>query len=252
MLFRSAIRKGRPAALVTVIGQQGSTPRHSGARMLVYADGTSVGTVGGGAFEHDVMQRAVLAIEKHQCDHYSAHLTLDLGMCCGGRMEAFIEPLDISTAATVFGAGHVAHAVVPLLAQLGFRVTVVDDRDEWLTEERFDAVDRQCIDPRAFAQSMVPDSTGIVLILTHDHPLDEDLIHTLLGQDFRWVGMIGSRAKRARFRTRWLASGLDEAVFDTLRSPVGLDISAQTPFEIAVSIAAELVSIQRGSKPEGN
>ncbi|MFT6378100.1 MAG: xanthine dehydrogenase accessory factor, partial [bacterium] len=225
-----AIRKGRPAALVTVIDQQGSTPRHSGARMLVYADGTSVGTVGGGAFEHEVMQRAVLAIQKHNCDRYSVHLTLDLGMCCGGRMEAFIEPLDISAAATVFGAGHVAHAVVPLLTKLGYRVTVVDERDEWLTAERFESVDRQCVDPRAFAEAMPPDPTGIVLILTHDHPLDEDLIHTLLPRDYPWIGMIGSRAKRARFKTRWLATGLDPTVFASLRSPVGLDIAAQTPF----------------------
>ena len=129
-----AIRTGRPAALVTVIGIAGSAPRTSGARMLVYADGSIVGTVGGGAFEYKLIAQATEAIQAGVPRRYNVHLTHDLGMCCGGAMEAFGEPLLVQEQLIIYGAGHVGAETAIAAARLGFAVTVVDDRYEWLQQ----------------------------------------------------------------------------------------------------------------------
>lgn len=243
-----ACREGRPAALVTVIESNGSTPRSSGARMLVYADGEQVGTIGGGTFEHRVVATSLEALAVGRPRRFAVDLVRDVGMCCGGRMEVFIEPLRLRAPFVVFGAGHVAHAVVPLLRTLDVDVTVVDARDEWLTAERFPDVRRFLGDPRAFLAATPLDPRALALVVTHDHALDQDLIEALLPTELAWLGLIASRAKVARFKTRLVAAGLDAARFDRLSAPVGLEIGAETPAEIAISIAAEVVAVLRGAK----
>ena len=121
-----AVRTGRRAALATVVGVRGSAPRHAGARMLVYADGTSVGTIGGGALEHHVRHRAMAVAEAGLPERLEAHTVRDLGMCCGGQVEVYVEPLQVRSPMVMFGAGHVAHALAPMLDALDFDVTVVE------------------------------------------------------------------------------------------------------------------------------
>ncbi len=241
-----AVANGRRAALVIVITSRGSTPREPGSRMVVFADGSSLGTIGGGSFEHAVTQSALDAIRSGRPQHYAAHLTRDLGMCCGGEMAVHIEPLIPKDPLVMYGAGHVAHALLPVLEALDFAVTVVDDRDELNTSERFPTADRVLSDPRAHAASLSSDPRRYVLIVTHDHALDQDLCETLLPLQHQWIGMIGSRAKVAKFFVRLRAAGVDEALFQKLCAPVGLAIGAETPSEIAVSIAGELVRVRRG------
>ena len=238
-----AIRTGRPCAMVTITSRLGSTPRSAGARMLVYADGTTVGTVGGGAFEYEAIATAVTAIADGAVTRYEAHLVHELGMCCGGRMEALIEPLDVTWHAVVYGAGHVSHATVPLLRSTGFRVTVVDARPDWLNAERFPDCERRVVDPREVVAELT--DAPVHLVLTHDHGLDQDVVEVLLPSPAPWVGLIGSKAKRARFRTRLLAAAMPPETFDRLHCPVGLDIGAQTPEEIGVAIVADLVGVRR-------
>jgi xanthine dehydrogenase accessory factor len=240
-----AWRTGRPAAFATVIGVGGSTPRSTGARMLVYEDGQIVGTIGGGEVEHRVILAAQQAISSGRAERFTAHLTRDLGMCCGGLMEVYIEPLQIRSPLVVFGAGHVAVAVAPLLQALDFDVTVVDDREDLNTAERFPGCTRHTGDPRAFAAQLAPNDAAHWLIVTHDHKLDQDLGETLLPKSCAWIGMIGSRAKVARFLIRYRAAGIPEALYAKLSAPVGLDIGAETPAEIGVAIAAELVRVRR-------
>ena len=215
--------------------------------MLVYADGQIVGTIGGGAIEHRVIEAAVQAIRRGRPVRFSADLTRDLGMCCGGQMEVYIEPLPTRPRAVVFGAGHVAHATVPLLHALDFDVTVVDERDEWNTEERFPSATRELGDPRSLARAEAGGADAYFLVVTHDHKLDQDLVETLLPRSFAWLGMIGSRAKVARFLRRYQAAGMDPALFRRLSAPVGLDLGAETPAEIGVAIAAEVVRVHRRS-----
>lgn len=241
----AAMADGVPAALVTVVGVQGSAPRSSGARMLVYADGGIVGTIGGGTFEHRVIAAAVEAIAEGAPRRFAIHLTRDLGMCCGGAMDAYIEPLAVAEHLVLYGAGHVAAATAALAGPLGFNITVVDERDDWLTEARFPNATRIEADPRRALDRVPWGPHAYHLIVTHEHALDQDLVEALLPRPFAWLGMIGSRTKVARFFLRLQAAGVDPALFARLAAPVGLDIGAETPEEIAVSIAAELVAVRR-------
>jgi xanthine dehydrogenase accessory factor len=242
-----AFRTGRRAALATVIGVGGSAPRHSGARMLVHDDGATVGTIGGGQVEHRVIAVALEVLRTGVPARYEVHLTRDLGMCCGGAMEVYVEPLQVREPFVVFGAGHVACAVAPLLVALDFAVTVVDTRDELLTAGRFPGCTLADADPVAFARELGPDPSAWWLIVTHDHGIDQDLCEVLLPKACSWLGMIGSRAKVAKFLMRLRAGGVDESLFAKLCAPVGLDLGAETPAEIAVAIAAEVVRVRRGA-----
>lgn len=239
-----AVRTGRPAAMVTVLSKRGSAPRHSGAHMVVFADGEVVGTIGGGAVEHRLLDVAREAMVRGAPTRWSGNLSRDLGMCCGGEMEVFVEPLDVRAPFWVFGAGHVAAAVVPLLVSLDFAVTVVDERPEWAREARFPGAAVRCEDPGVAADQVGADAW--VLVVTHDHALDQALCETLLSRTRGWFGLIGSRAKAAKFRARLEAAGVAEDARARLRSPVGLDLGAETPAEIAVSIAADVVATRRG------
>jgi len=239
----AAMEAGVPAALVTVIGVGGSAPRDTTARMLVYADGEIVGTIGGGEWERRVILQAITCIEGGRSRRYAAHLTRDLGMCCGGAMEAFIEPLRSRERLHIFGAGHVGGAVAGLARALEFEVSVYDDRDEWLTPERFPDCERLEGDPVANLPETGP--LDYLLIVTHSHQLDQALLQRLMERPCAYLGMIGSRAKVAKFFVRFRAAELDEALFERVSAPVGLDIGAETPMEIAVSICAELVRVRR-------
>lgn len=241
-----ALRTGRPAALVTVVEVGGSTPRSPGARMLVYADGTTAGTIGGGNIEYQVIGAALEALEQGCPTRFEAHLTRDLGMCCGGRMAVFIEPLETRDPFVVFGAGHVARATAPLLADLDFAVTVVDERPEQAESEAFPACEVVCADPLQWLERQPDDLRAFYLVVTHDHGLDQRIVERLLKRHCAWLGLIGSRPKVAKFLIRYKAAGLDESLFQRLSAPVGLDIGAETPKEIAVSIAAEVIRVRRG------
>ena len=240
-----AIRTGQKAAIATVISVNGSAPRSSGAKMLVYADDRTIGTVGGGVFEHRVIALARKAATDGQIVRYKVHLTRDLGMCCGGEMEVFIEPLQVKLPLTIFGAGHVAHALAPMLVALNYHVTVVDEREEFATEDRFPNCTVICVDPRTYAEEQPGSSDQLWLIVTHDHPLDQDLGECLLVKPHDWIGMIGSKAKITKFRMRYRAAGLSDEQINQLRAPVGLDLGAETPAVIAIAICAELVRRRR-------
>lgn len=241
-----AWRTGRRAALATVIAKEGSAPRSAGARMLVYEDGGIVGTIGGGELERRVIVRAIEVIAAGQPDRMQVHLTRDLGMCCGGQMEVYVEPLSVREPFVVYGAGHVARALAPLLVALDFAVTIVDERDDYATADRFPGCDVRAQDPIAHAMASPGGPDAWILIVTHDHGLDQALCETLLPKTSAWIGMIGSRAKVAKFAIRLRGAGMSEAELGRLCAPVGLDVGAETPAEIAVSIAAEIVRVRRG------
>jgi xanthine dehydrogenase accessory factor len=239
---------GRAAALVTVIGVRGSAPRRRGARMLVRADGSLVGTVGGGAWEHRLVREALEAMREGVPRRVALNLTRDLGMCCGGEMEAFVEPLEIAPELVVYGAGHVGAATARFAAAAGFRVTLVDDRGELLADAAVpDEVRRIEADARRILGELPRGPRAHHLVVTHDHALDQDLVERLLPEELAWLGLIASRAKVARFLVRFRAAGMDPALFPRLRAPVGLDIGAETPEEIAISIVAELIRLRRGA-----
>ncbi|MSQ04154.1 MAG: xanthine dehydrogenase accessory protein XdhC [Myxococcales bacterium] len=247
-----AATRGESVALTTVVAVNGSAPRGSGARMVVWPDGSSLGTVGGGQFEQKVIEAALAAMAAGAPRRYSVHLTRDLGMCCGGAMDVFIEPLRPVDRLLLFGAGHVARPTALFAREAGWAVTVIDDRDELLTEARFPGCDRVGREPRAFARTLDGDPRGWVFLVTHDHQLDQDLLEVLLAKQWAWIGLIGSRTKVAKFRLRLRAAGVSEAQIARVSGPVGLDIGAETPEEIAIAVLAEMVRTRRGvTRPPG-
>jgi xanthine dehydrogenase accessory factor len=244
-------RAGVPFVLATVTDTGGSTPRLAGAMMGVSAGGQS-GTIGGGAFEHHVIAeaRALLAAPGRSTAVVDVHLVRDLGMCCGGKMTAFLNKTEPAPCLWIFGAGHVGTELAPLAQRAGFQVTVVDSRAEWADAVRFpEGVEVLDAEPDDLLKRRRPGPHAYVVVTTHSHALDEQLVAALSAEPPAYTGLIGSRAKWARFRARLTERGVPVAFLDAVRSPVGLDIGAITPAEIAVSIVAELVSVRRAARP---
>lgn len=236
---------GERLAMVTVIRNEGSAPRKLGARMAVRADGSLLGTIGGGTVEHEVIARALDVIKTDETQIYRVHLTRELGMCCGGAMEFLIEPLSQDPTLIIFGAGHVAKELATIAKLLEFEVWVVDEREEFATAERFPSARCVVDEPLAALPTLPFGPNTYAVVVTHLHRLDEDLLRALATREWRYLGMIGSRAKVAKFLDRLKARGIDEAVLDRITMPIGVNIGALTPAEIAVSVAAELIQVRR-------
>ena len=160
-------------------------------------------------------------------------------------MEIFIDPVEPELDVVVFGAGHVAFALAPILTVLGCKLTVVDDRPELTNKERFPNAVLVDQDGLHYSANYPSNSNTYFLVVTHDHQRDQDIVERLLPKSMAWLGLIGSRSKIAKFFVRYRAAGIDERLFKKLNAPVGLDIGAETPAEIAVAIAAEMVRIRR-------
>lgn len=246
---------GERCVLATVVATKGSTPRKPGARLLVLGAGDEapIGTIGGGRIEHEIIEAARALLHASGDDAHTPklvrfHLTHDLAMCCGGEMDVFLEPLGRKTRVVLVGGGHIHQALAPILLSVGFEVTVVDDLEELASEARFPGARLvSAWDPRTWGVPFGDDT--LVVVATRDHAVDQDVLEALAkhGPDVRWVGVVGSEGKLGRFRKRLLARGVDEAFVKRLRGPVGVAIAAETPAEIAVSIAAELVAVHRGA-----
>lgn len=239
---------GRTFVVATIVGAGGSTPRLAGAQMVITEDGAE-GTIGGGALEWAAIERAraLLADPQRQVERLDVHLVRDLGMCCGGKMEVFMQKHSPAPRLIIFGAGHIGTALAHSAVGLGFEITVVDERPEWADPQRLPAsITVVEADPVEHLRAHPPRSDDRILVVTHDHGLDEDLIRHAAPSEAAWVGLVGSRGKWARFRHRLSARGVEEAALDRVRCPVGLDIGALTPEEIAVSVMAELIAHRRG------
>lgn len=243
--------EGRAFVLATVIHSAGSTPQKPGTKMIVLTDGSLRGTVGGGAIEQQVVDtaRALLASDE-MSQVLETHLTHELGMCCGGKMSVFLEKHAAAARLFVFGAGHVGRELALLAHGVGFRVTVIDERPQWASADRFTGGIELCLkDPAAYAAQVEGSPHAYFCITTHDHPLDQAVLEALLPREAAYLGVIGSVRKAERFKLRLRAAGFDEAALARVRSPMGLPIHALTPQEIAVSIVAELIGIRRQSHP---
>jgi xanthine dehydrogenase accessory factor len=248
-LAKVRAERGR-AVMATVVEVIGSAPQVPGAKILLLDDGKAVGTVGGGIFERRVLERADELLHRAggpATEFWNANLTRDLGMCCGGEMKVFFERIMGTERLVIFGAGHVGRALCTAAAAAGFDVTVVDEREQLAVAERFpEARDVICEDPEVVLPELVYDPATYCVVVTHDHPLDEKIVRALIQRPVRFLGLVGSRSKRNKFLMRLRAQGIAEEELARLRSPVGFDIGAVTPEEIAVSITAELIAIRRG------
>lgn len=250
-----AVRQGRSAALATVIEARGSTPRGASAKMLVYADGGTVGTVGGGGVESRVIEEAKAAIREGESRelHYGLRDEErgDPGIC-GGDMRIFVEALATRPTVLVIGAGHVGQAVAELADFLGYRVAVLDERPELVTSERFpwaEVLLTGDVGEQVEGFSLT-EHTHVVMVTPH-HSLDEKVLAAVSNRPFAYLGLIGSRRRTAQTFERAREAGVPAELLEQVHTPIGLDIGAESPREIAVSIMAELIAVQRGRAGEG-
>src|SRR5262245_40201735 len=237
---------GQRFALITIVRTAGSTPRHPGAKMIVREGGELFGTIGGGRIELTLVEDAKSALAEGKPRIVRHHLTHELAMCCGGEVEAFIEPLGRRETLILVGGGHINAALAPIGARIGFELVVADEMEEFATKARFPGARLfHSWDPREWAVGF--DRDAYVVIATRDHAVDQDVLERLaaLGAAPAYLGVVGSRGKLGRFRRRLEARGIAASWIETVRGPIGVDVGAETPEEIAVAIAAELIAVRR-------
>jgi xanthine dehydrogenase accessory factor len=240
-------REGVAGVVATVVSVGGSTPRGAGAKMIVYPDGRTLGSVGGGAIESTVIDRARELAGSREPVLLSFDLEDDTGMVCGGQMDIFLEPVAASPMVLVIGGGHVGQAVASAAKHAGFRVNVVDDRPEVVTAERFPSVDRRFVGgTELLGGDLSVDDSTFVVVVTRGHRFDRDWIEALIDTRPRYLGMIGSATKVRRTFDEMVEGGVSRDVLATIYAPIGLDIGAETPDEIAVSVVAEMIAVRRG------
>jgi len=250
-----ALERGQRVVLASVIARHGSTPSTPGQKLALLDERTAIGTIGGGAVERVALttMREVLTDLERGPKVETFRLGPSLGMCCGGSVEILIEPLVPEAHALLIGAGHVGIFLAPLLASLGFLVTVCDSREDAADPARLPGgrpirlLHAEADDPEVLQSFPTDLGRCAVLVMTHDHQMDQAAIEWAILRGFGFVGGVGSRAKATRTRQRLEAKSLPAADIARVRMPVGMDIGARSPAEISVAIAAELVAWRAAS-----
>ena len=252
-------RERKAAALATIVGGEKGSPGKTGFRMLVYPDGKISGTVGGGPLEAKVREEALRCISDKKPRLLEFALDDEspdnIGVLCGGLVKIFIEPIQSSSTVYVFGGGHIAVPLVQFAKALEFAVVVVDDRQDFANTERFPQADEVKVGEFANVTKSMDFSEGdCVVIITHGHAHDETVLKECLSKARLpgYIGMIGSRDKIARTFANLREQGISQELLTKVKAPIGLDIGAKTPAEIALSIIAEIVAYRYGRslKPE--
>jgi xanthine dehydrogenase accessory factor len=236
--------------LCTIVRSRGSTPRHTASKMLVYEDGHIVGTIGGGELESRVIQEALGALQegKPRLLEYnmSDPQSGDPGVC-GGQVEIFVEPVLPKPTLVVIGSGHVGKAVASLAHWLGFRVVVSDDRPEFCTPEAVPDADEYLLTAvRELPRRMKITPWTYLVLTTRGVDIDVPGLPALLETPAAYIGVIGSRRRWATSYKQLIAAHVPEEKLARIHSPMGLEIQAETPEEIAVSIMAEIIMLRRG------
>ncbi len=244
--------EGEEAALVTVVSATGSTPREEGAKMLVRGDGSIIGTIGGGRIEAQAIKEALETIIKGRPQRLSFSLKEggELGMICGGDTEVFIEPILSVPTMYIFGGGHIALTLVKVGKLLGFKIVVIDDRPEYANAQRFPEAELTLVEDFAKAfQKLKVDKSSYIVVVTHGHKGDETALEGALATKAKYIGMIGSQTKNQTIFSHLLSKGISQEQLDRVHAPIGLNICALTPEEIAISIVAEIIKVRRSPLP---
>jgi xanthine dehydrogenase accessory factor len=243
-------KAGLPYALATIVRTAGASPRATGAKMLVYPDGNIAGTIGGGTFEKLVIDDCLRLMESDERVLLKTYRFAEsgadaTGMACGGEAEVFMEAGAKPKKLIIFGGGHICRDLVRLADGSGFLISIIDDRADILSaysqsintiqtdaayQKDFPALDRDCF----------------VVIVTRSHTIDHDILKRVMEYDCGYIGMIGSRTKIAKLFASLEKSGVARKLLDRVHAPIGLNIKGEGPYEIAVSILAELIAAKHG------
>lgn len=248
-------RQGRCGAVATITNVRGSIPSFQTAKMLVRDDGSIVGTIGGGCVEAEVWQAAREVMEEEKPRSLTFNLNhdpkYDTGLVCGGTLEIFIEPILPPALLYIFGAGHVAYNLYKVAKIAGFDVVVVDDRESYANADRFpDAREIIADDFEAVTKRLVVPEWSYIVIVTRGHRDDMRVLRWAVDASARYLGMIGSRRKTISIYKELEKEGIPADKLSQVHAPVGLEIGAVTPEEIAVAIVAEMIAVRRHSLPD--
>lgn len=253
-LFEEIVRlrkAGRRAALATIVHTNGSIPSYESSRMLVREDGSIAGTIGGGCVEADVWAAAKEVIRAETPRKMTFNLnneaTYDNGLICGGTLEVFVEPILPQPTLYIFGGGHVSIALANAAHTAGFAIGIIDDREAFANAQRFPmASEIHTSFENAFAK-LQPNASTYIVIVTRGHKDDMHVLRWAVEQPARYIGMIGSKRKVLSVYKALVLEGVSAEKFTRVHAPVGLEIGALTPEEIAISITAELIAIRRNA-----
>jgi xanthine dehydrogenase accessory factor len=244
-------REGRRGALATIVHTNGSIPSYESSRMLVREDGSLVGTIGGGCVEAEVWAAAKEVMQNEAPRKMTFNLnneaTYDNGLICGGTVEIFVEPILPQPTLHLFGGGHVSMAVAKAAAAAGFAISVIDDRETFANAERFPMAQRFFTTYEEAFEKIQPSAASYLVIVTRGHKEDMRVLAWAVRTDARYVGMIGSRRKVLSVYKALEQDGYRPEEFERVYAPMGLDIGALSPEEIAVSIVAELIAVRRNA-----
>ena len=238
--------KGGLGALTTIVSSKGSVPRRVSAKMLVKGDGSIVGTVGGGIMESRVIDEAIDAMKLGETRKRTYEFTDEETGICGGTIEVFIEPIMPDRRLVIVGAGQIGRALVRGGKFAGFRVAVVDDRQEYANQAHFP--EAEIVTGKGMTeliQSMNLGSTDYVVIVTRGYKVDADALVPCLGSNPAYIGLMGSKKKIVEIKKAVIERGITEEQFKKIYAPVGLELNAETPEEIAISILAEIINFIR-------
>jgi len=244
-------RAGQRGALATIVHTSGSIPSYESSRMLVREDGSTAGTIGGGCVEADVWAAAKEVMQKEVPRKLVFHLnneaTYDNGLICGGTVEVFVEAILPQPVVVLFGGGHVSTAVAKAAQAAGFGVTVVDDREAFANAQRFPMAQEIFTSYGDAFDKLRPNGSTYLVIVTRGHKEDMRVLSWAVRTPARYVGMIGSKRKVLSVYKALEKEGYRADEFERVYAPMGLEIGALSPEEIALSIVAELVAVRRNA-----
>ena len=248
------LKSGKRVALCTVIEKRGSGPRDIGAKIVVNENGELIGTIGGGNLERILVQEALKSIKEGKSkkivfslrEHVEKEGVVKTGLICGGEITIFIDIIEPKPRLIIIGSGHVGYPLAKLADMLGFEIVVVDDNKELATKERFPMAKEILVGDFTEILDKVKVQPNDFVVIVHGEPEHDYLaLKKMLEKNVRYIGLLGSKVKVAKFKERLKKEGLSESAFGNLYAPVGLDIGAQTPEEIGISILAQIIKIRR-------
>jgi xanthine dehydrogenase accessory factor len=243
---------GQKCALATIVEVRGSIPSYESAKLLVREDGSMTGTIGGGCVEAEVWNAAREVIETEKPKRLTFNLgqdaAYDNGLICGGQLDVFVEPVLPVPRAFIFGAGHISKALSKVATLAGFATVVVDNRDTFANRERFPEADAvHAAEYEEAFPALAINETGYIVIVTRGHRDDMRVLKLALATPARYIAMIGSRRKVISVMKELEKEGIPRTAFDRIFAPMGLDIGAISPEEIAVSVVAEMIAVRRNA-----
>jgi xanthine dehydrogenase accessory factor len=246
-------RLGQKCAIATIVQVRGSIPSYESAKLLVREDGSMIGTIGGGCVEAEVWNAAREVMETEKPRHLSFNLgqdaAYDNGLICGGQLDVFVEPVLPQPGAFIFGAGHISKSISKVANLAGFSTTIVDNREAFANSERFpEATDIYAEEYEEVFPKLPVNETSYVIIVTRGHRDDMRVLRWAITTPARYIAMIGSKRKVINVIKELQKEGIARESFERVFAPMGLEIGAVSPEEIAVSVVAEMIAVRRNAE----